>query len=69
VEWVIARERHPFDLRQSGRQEPGQAFARVEKGLKEKSDAIQYLKTNHMSDSLPSDLRYADMLKRMAIPQ
>ncbi len=44
-----------------------QAFAWLEKGLKEKSDSIQYLKTNHMADSLHSDPRYADMLKRMGM--
>jgi len=37
--------------------------------LKEKSDSIQYLKTNHLGDSLHSDPRYADMLKRMSMPQ
>jgi serine/threonine protein kinase/Tfp pilus assembly protein PilF len=42
-----------------------QAFAWLEKGLKEKSDGIQYLKTSHMVDSLHSDPRYAGMLKRM----
>ncbi|MGC2247695.1 MAG: protein kinase [Terriglobales bacterium] len=46
-----------------------QAFAWLEKGLQEKSDGIQYLKTNHMADSLHSDPRYADMLKRMGMPQ
>jgi Tfp pilus assembly protein PilF len=46
-----------------------QAFAWLEKGLKEKSDSIQYLKINHMADSLRSDPRYTDMLKRMGMPQ
>ncbi len=46
-----------------------QAFAWLEKGLKEKSDTIQYLKISHMADSLHSDPRYADMLKRMGLPQ
>jgi eukaryotic-like serine/threonine-protein kinase len=46
-----------------------QAFAWLEKGLKEKSDAIQYLKINHMADSLHSDPRYTEMLKRMGMPQ
>jgi tetratricopeptide (TPR) repeat protein len=46
-----------------------QAFAWLEKALKEKSDASQYLKTNHLADSLRSDPRYADMLKRMGMPQ
>jgi TolB-like protein/Tfp pilus assembly protein PilF/predicted Ser/Thr protein kinase len=46
-----------------------QAFAWLEKGYKEKSDSIQYLKTSHMVDPLRSDPRYADMLKRMGLPQ
>jgi len=49
--------------------EKDQAFAWLEKGLKEKSDRIQYLKIDHMVDSLRSDPRYADMLKRMGMPQ
>jgi hypothetical protein len=35
--------------------------------LEEKSDGIQYLKTNHMVDSLRSDPRFVDMLKRMGM--
>ena len=46
-----------------------QAFAWLEKGLKEKSEAMQYLKTDHMADSLRSDPRYADMLKQMGMLQ
>ena len=46
-----------------------QAFSWLVKGFKEKSDAIQYLKTNHMADALHSDPRYADLLKRMGLPQ
>ncbi|HXY50886.1 MAG TPA: protein kinase [Terriglobales bacterium] len=46
-----------------------QAFAWLEKAFKEKSDAMQYLKTNHMVDSLRSDPRYQDLLKRMGLPQ
>lgn len=46
-----------------------QAFAWLEKGLKEKSDAIQYLKINHMADSLRSDPRYGEMLKGMGMAQ
>jgi eukaryotic-like serine/threonine-protein kinase len=49
--------------------EKDQAFAWLEKGLKEKSDRIQYLKIDHMVDSLRSDPRYADMLKRMGMLQ
>ena len=44
-----------------------QAFAWLEKGLKERSDAVQYLKNNHMGDSLHSDPRYASMLKCMGM--
>jgi hypothetical protein len=44
-----------------------QAFAWIEKGLKEKSDTIQYIKTNHMGDALHSDPRYVDMVKRMGM--
>jgi eukaryotic-like serine/threonine-protein kinase len=46
-----------------------QAFAWLEKGFKEKSDGIQYLKNNHMLEPVRSDPRYADMLKRMGMPQ
>ena len=46
-----------------------QAFAWLEKGLNEKSDGIQYLKTNHMVDTLHSDPRYSELLKRMGLPQ
>ena len=46
-----------------------QAFAWLEKGLKEQSDTVQYLKTSHMADSLRPDPRYADMLKRMGLKQ
>jgi serine/threonine protein kinase/Tfp pilus assembly protein PilF len=46
-----------------------EAFAWLEKGFKEKSDAIQYLKINHMADALHSDPRYADLLKRMGLPE
>jgi hypothetical protein len=49
--------------------EKDQAFAWLEKGYKEKSGRIQYLKTNHLVDSLRSDPRYADLLKRMGLPQ
>jgi TolB-like protein/Tfp pilus assembly protein PilF len=46
-----------------------QAFAWLEKAYKEKSDRIQYLKTDHLADSLRSDPRYADLLKRIGLPQ
>ena len=46
-----------------------QAFAWLEKGLKEKSDAFQYLKTQPHGGFFASDPRYADLLKRMGLPQ
>ena len=46
-----------------------QAFAWLEKGYKEKSEAMQYVKTAHPLDSLHSDPRYIDLLKRMGLPQ
>ncbi len=46
-----------------------QAFAWLEKGIKEKSDGIQYVKTVHMVDPIRSDPRFADLLKRMNFPQ
>src|SRR5579864_2108682 len=49
--------------------EKDQAFAWLEKAFKEKSEAVEYLKANPMADSLRSDPRYADLLKRMGLPQ
>ncbi len=46
-----------------------QAFEWLEKGFKEKSDAIQYLKTSPMLDPIRSDPRYTNLLKRMGLPQ
>jgi len=46
-----------------------QTFAWLEKGLKDKSDAIESIKNFHAFDPLHSDPRYADLLKRMNLPQ
>jgi serine/threonine protein kinase/Tfp pilus assembly protein PilF len=46
-----------------------QAFAWLEKGFAEKSDAVQYLKSSPMMDPLRSDPRYGALLKRMGMPQ
>jgi eukaryotic-like serine/threonine-protein kinase len=46
-----------------------EAFAWLEKGYKEKSDSIQYIKTNHFADRLHSDPRYVDLVKRMGLPE
>ena len=48
--------------------EKDEAFAWLEKGFKEKSGAMQYVKSSHLMDSLHSDPRYADLLKRMGMP-
>jgi eukaryotic-like serine/threonine-protein kinase len=45
------------------------AFARLEKAYAEKSTTIRYLKVDPGFDSLRSDPRYADLLKRMGLPQ
>ena len=49
--------------------EKDQAFAWLEKAFKEKSEAMEYLKTHPMAESLRSDPRYTDLLKRMRLPQ
>ena len=45
------------------------AFFWLEKACAEKSDLIRILKTSHNFDSLRSDPRYADLLRRMNLPQ
>ena len=49
--------------------EKDQAFAWLEKAFAEKSDFLLYLKIHPNFDSLRSDPRYADLLKRMGLPQ
>ena len=49
--------------------EKDEAFAWLEKGFKEKSEAMQYIKSFHFADNLRSDPRYADLLKRMGLAQ
>lgn len=49
--------------------EKDEAFAWLEKGFKEKSEAMQYIKNNRLVDSLRSDPRYADLIKRMGMEQ
>jgi serine/threonine protein kinase/tetratricopeptide (TPR) repeat protein len=46
-----------------------QAFSWLEKAYSEKSNFIGYIKVNHALDGLHSDPRYADLLKRMGLPQ
>jgi serine/threonine protein kinase len=45
------------------------AFFWLEKGFAEKSDLMPIVKTSRPFDSLRSDPRYADLLRRMNIPQ
>jgi hypothetical protein len=45
------------------------AFFWLEKGFAEKSDLIRILKTGRAFDSVRSDPRYADLLRRINIPQ
>ena len=49
--------------------EKGQAFAWLETAYAEKSGFIVYLKVDPNFDSLRADPRYADLLKRMGLPQ
>ncbi len=44
-------------------------FAWLEKAYAEKSNGIRYVKMDPAFDSLRSDPRYADLLKRMGLPQ
>jgi hypothetical protein len=46
-----------------------EAFQWLEKGFAEKSEAMQYLKNARELDSIRSDPRYVDLLKRMGLPQ
>jgi len=49
--------------------EKDEAFAWLEKGFQEKSEAMQYIKLAAWLDPVRSDPRYADLLKRMGLPQ
>jgi TolB-like protein/Tfp pilus assembly protein PilF/predicted Ser/Thr protein kinase len=49
--------------------ERDQAFTWLEKAYAEKSNIIAYLKVSPRFDSLRSDPRYADLLRRMGLPQ
>src|SRR5712692_4723550 len=49
--------------------EKDQAFAWLEKAYAEKSGFLHYLKISPAFDLLRSDPRYADLLKRMGLPQ
>jgi serine/threonine-protein kinase len=46
-----------------------QAFAWLEKAYAEKAGSIQFIKTAQAMDTLRTDPRYTDLLKRMGLPQ
>jgi len=46
-----------------------QAFAWLEKAFAEKSALLTFIKSNRLVDSLRSDPRYTDLIKRMGLPQ
>jgi len=49
--------------------EKDRAFSWLEKAYAAKSGFLPYIKPNPFFDSLRSDPRYADLLKRMGLPQ
>jgi serine/threonine protein kinase/tetratricopeptide (TPR) repeat protein len=48
--------------------EKDEAFAWLEKGFKEKSEGMQYIKLVHWLDSVRTDPRYTDLVKKMGMP-
>ncbi len=46
-----------------------EAFVWIEKGFAEKSAFLTFIKSNRLVDSLRSDPRYADLIKRMGLPE
>jgi len=49
--------------------EPEQAFASLETAYAEHSPSLQFLKVDPAFDSLRSDPRFADLVKRIGLPQ
>jgi eukaryotic-like serine/threonine-protein kinase len=49
--------------------EKDQAFTWLEKAYEERSSSLVYLRVDSIWDSLRSDPRYADLLRRMGLPQ
>ena len=46
-----------------------QAFDWLEKAYKERSARLEYIKSEDFFDSLRSDPRYLDLMRRMGLPQ
>jgi len=49
--------------------EPGRAFEYLERAYVERDGDLIFLKTDPDFDSLRSDPRYADLLRRIGLPQ
>jgi hypothetical protein len=56
-----------FDYASIG--EKDRAFVWLEKAFAEKAGTLQYIKTVHALDSLRSDSRFVNLVKRMGLPQ
>ena len=49
--------------------EKDRAFDSLEKAYKERSDLLVYLKVDPRLDTLRSDPRFADLMRRIGLPQ
>jgi Tfp pilus assembly protein PilF len=61
--------RYQFALIFAGLGQKGRAFAELQTALRERSTLLTYLKMDARFDSLRADPRYADLLRRMGLPQ
>jgi len=53
----------------AGLGEKDRAFESLERGREERSGSMAYIKVDPFWDNLRSDPRYADLLRRMGLPQ
>jgi predicted DNA-binding transcriptional regulator YafY len=60
---------YQFALVFAGLGEKDRAFAALEKAFRERSTLLTYLKMDARFDSLRPDPRFADLLRRMELPQ
>ena len=60
---------YQFALVQAGLGDKDRVFAALEKALRERSTLLTYLKMDPRFDSVRSDPRYADVLRRIGLPQ